>query len=81
MDGGCAVVDVLDGGAKIAPNAVMGVVHIADVNLAFGTIASAFRNRSVICHKLRLIDSFRLTVAPTEEGRHANTIALTMKTI
>ena len=79
MDGGCAVIDVLDGGAKIAPDAVMGVVHIADINLAFCTIASAFRDRSVVCHKLRLIDSFRLTIAPTEEGRHANTIALTIR--
>ena len=75
-----AIIDVLHGRAQIAPDAMVRVVHIADVDLAFGTVASAtFRDRSVVCHELRLIDGFGLAVAPAEEGRHANTIALTVE--
>ena len=72
MHSGSASVHVLNGGPHIAANILLWVVHVADINLAFDGFTSAFRNGSIIGHKLRLIDSLGLPVAPAEEGREAS---------
>lgn len=74
-----AFIRVLHGGAQIATHAIVRVVHIADIDLAFDSFSSSLGYRSVICHELRLIDSFRFSVASTEERRYANTITLPRK--